>query len=77
MSSFLSSSQRNDGVSHSLTWREGNITVEHVHHKQTGHYWKNIHYIESDVLFSNDAGKLGKRKSECSYQESDLRPSDY
>ena len=27
---------------------------------------------ENDVLFSNDTGKLGKRNSECSYQESDL-----
>ena len=25
----------------------------------------------------NDTGKLGKRKSECSYQELNLRPSDY
>ena len=25
----------------------------------------------------NDAGILGKWKSECSYQESNLRPSDY
>ena len=32
---------------------------------------------ENVVLFSNDAGKLGKRNSECSYQESNLRPSDY
>ena len=32
---------------------------------------------ENDVLFSNDTGKLGKINSECSYQESNLRPSDY
>ena len=32
---------------------------------------------ENDVLFSNDTGKLGKRNSEYSYQESNLRPSDY
>ena len=32
---------------------------------------------ENDALFSNDTGKLGKRKSECSYQESNLRPSDH
>ena len=32
---------------------------------------------ENDVLFSNDIGKLGKRNSECSYQESNLRPSVY
>ena len=32
---------------------------------------------ENDVLFSNDIGKLGKINSECSYQESNLRPSDY
>ena len=25
----------------------------------------------------SDAGILGKKKSECSYQESNLRPSDY
>ena len=25
----------------------------------------------------SDTDKLGKRKSECSYQESNLRPSDY
>ena len=25
----------------------------------------------------NDTGILGKRKRECSYQESNLRPSDY
>ena len=36
----------------------------------------NIH-LEIDVLFSNDTGKLGKRNSECSRQESNLRPSDY
>ena len=33
--------------------------------------------IKNDVLFSNDTGKLGKINSECSYQESNLRPSDY
>ena len=33
--------------------------------------------FENDVLFSNDTGKLSKRNSECSYQESSLRPSDY
>ena len=32
---------------------------------------------ENDVLFSNGTGKLGKTNSECSYQESNLRPSDY
>ena len=32
---------------------------------------------ENDVLFNNDKGKLRKRKSECSYQESNLIPSDY
>ena len=31
----------------------------------------------SDVLISEDTGILGKKKSECSYQESNLRPSDY
>ena len=36
-----------------------------------------IEYNENDVLFSNDTGKLGKRNSECSYQESNLRPSNY
>ena len=35
-----------------------------------------IHY-ENEVLFSNDTGKLGKRNSECSYKESNLRSSDY
>ena len=33
--------------------------------------------VENDVLFSNDTGKLGKRNSECSYQTSNQRPSDY
>ena len=28
---------------------------------------------ENDVLFSNDTGILGKRKSECCYQESNLK----
>ena len=32
---------------------------------------------ENDVLFSNDTGKLGKRNSEFSQQESNLQPSDY
>ena len=32
---------------------------------------------ENDVLFSNDTGILGKRNSEFSQQESNLRPSDY
>ena len=32
---------------------------------------------ENDVLFSNDTGTLGKRNSEFSQQESNLRPSDY
>ena len=32
---------------------------------------------ENDVLFSNDTGKLAKTNSECSYEESNLRPSDY
>ena len=36
-----------------------------------------INFNENDVLFSNDRDKLGKRNSECSYQESNLRPSDY
>ena len=31
---------------------------------------------ENDVLFSNDTGILGKRNSEFSQQESNLRPSD-
>ena len=33
--------------------------------------------IENDVLSSNDTGILGKRNSEFSQQESNLRPSDY
>ena len=33
--------------------------------------------LENDVLFSNDTGILGKRNSEFSQQESNLRPSDY
>ena len=33
--------------------------------------------FENDVLFSNDTGILGKRNSEFSQQESNLRPSDY
>ena len=36
---------------------------------------KNVY--ENDVLFSNDAGIPGKRNSEFSQQESNLRPSDY
>ena len=32
---------------------------------------------ENDVLFSNDTGILGKRNSQFSQQESNLRPSDY
>ena len=32
---------------------------------------------ENGVLFSNDIGILGKRNSEFSQQESNLRPSDY
>ena len=32
---------------------------------------------ENDVLFSNDTGILGKRNSEFSQQELNLRPSDY
>ena len=31
-----------------------------------------IFALENAVLFSNDTGKLGKRNSECSYQESNL-----
>ena len=34
-------------------------------------------YFENDVLFGNDTGILGKRNSEFSQQESNLRPSDY
>ena len=36
-----------------------------------------IIFNENDVLFSNDTGKLRKKNPECSYQESNLRPSDY
>ena len=32
-------------------------------------------FDKKDVLFSNDTGNLGKINSECSYQESNLRPS--
>ena len=32
---------------------------------------------QNDALFSNDTGILGKRNSEFSQQESNLRPSDY
>ena len=38
---------------------------------------QNYLLIENDVLFSNDTGILGKRNSEFSQQESNLRPSDY
>ena len=31
-----------------------------------------INCLENDVLFKNDTGKLGKRNSECFYQESNL-----
>ena len=37
----------------------------------------NYQKAESDVLFSNDTGKLGKRNSEFSQQESSQQPSDY
>ena len=37
----------------------------------------NIAKSENDVLFSNDTGILGKRNSEFSQQESNLRPSDF
>ena len=32
--------------------------------------WLVTKFDEKDVLFSNDTGNLGKRNSECSYQES-------
>ena len=38
---------------------------------------KKQRHNENDVLFSSDTGKLGKKKSECSHQESSLWPSDY
>ena len=34
--------------------------------------WMRMMFIQE-----SDAGILGKKKSECSYQESNLRPSDY
>ena len=40
------------------------------------HNFKNKIIRENDVLFSNDTGTLGKRNSEFSQQESNLRPSD-
>ena len=42
-------------------------------------FWINIFLLENDVLFGKDTGKLGKRNSNCSNQESNLhvRPSDY
>ena len=36
-----------------------------------------MNLFENDVLFTNDTGILGKRHSEFSQQESNLRPSDY
>ena len=32
---------------------------------------------ENDEFFSTDTGKLGKRNCECSYEEPNLRPTDY
>ena len=34
-------------------------------------------YIENDVLFQKVTQAYSEKKSECSYQESNLRPSDY
>ena len=33
--------------------------------------------IENDVLFQKVTQAYSEKKSECSYQESNLRPSDY
>ena len=38
---------------------------------------ENTNDIENGVLFNNDTGILGKRNSEFSQQEWNLRPSDY
>ena len=37
----------------------------------------NISRVRMMYYSVSDTDKLGKRKSECSYQESDLRPPDY
>ena len=52
-----------------------NIKQEHLKEKQKAFRKQGKH--ENDVLFSNDTGILGKRNSEFSQQESNLRPSDY
>ena len=45
--------------------------------KKEKHGFKPCLLYENDVLFSDDTGILGKRNSEFSQQESNLRPSDY
>ena len=48
---------------------------------EASHDWVSFSFAEkvareNDVYSVNDTGILGK-KSDCSYQESNLRPSDY
>ena len=38
---------------------------------------QHLRYYETDVLFSNDTGKLEKKFRVLTYQESNLRPFDY
>ena len=53
------------------------LRIVTVMHTKTNQGKKYISTNENDVLFSNDTGILGKRNSEFSQQESNLRPSDY
>ena len=46
-------------------------------HSPTVSGWIVTKQQQNDALFSYDTGILGKRNSEFSQQESNLRPSDY
>ena len=48
-------------------WIERNVMV----------YFQPGEWMRMMIIQESDAGILGKKKSECSYQESNLRPSDY
>ena len=52
--------------------------VLQISYDRTIRLWRvNAQFYENDVSFSNDTGILGKRNSEFSQQESNLRHSDY
>ena len=63
---------------HFIMQEIGKITKDHTYTNIKGEEKQmSINVInENDVLFSNDTGILGKRNSEFSQQESNLRPSD-